>query len=623
MSDVSKFKIIDKVVNVKDNEGRALTNTKFNTLDNRINETNSNLNETNSKVDAIIKKFSNFVNVVTDFGADNTANTDSTEALKNAFATRDAFIYFPEGNYIISDSIKINSNTYVYGYRAVIQNSSSNNMFINNSDGTIGGYSANNNITIDGLRFVGLNMVQTIIAFSHAINIKILNCEFYSNSPNHDEQNWHLVEINSCKYVDINKCTFGGTSTFKTEMLQLDVATEHDVFPWFGPYDKTPCSNINITNCFFYHPEKYGFETLETKDAAIGNHNGSDSSPINFVNIMGCAFSNVKTIFKFEYLANSTISNNFAVNCQSGFAYSSYHIIKNVKIVDNTLIGNKDDYTEKASNSVLGRGISIGNLNGQLNENIIVSGNTVQNFVSHGIAINGVICEICNNIIRSCGATGLYCGYDSYKCSYHDNIAQNNGALDNLAVDILVSQTKNENVTLSGGNAIYDNRCDTMKAVIGTTNLLPTVIRNNNYVNFTNPTLKTDDIKIYGNSDYRTNSNNTNSSGTISASQTALSTWNTVYSFTATHTSYLLASINFIFPNTFNSGYVSRIAKNGEGFVNEITCPGKEMPMGASSLTGIVLAQKGDVISGDLYFKYGEGITGKYISTIIELPVAP
>lgn len=623
MSDVSKFKIIDKVVNVKDNEGRALTNTKFNTLDNRINETNSNLNETNSKVDAIIKKFSNFVNVVTDFGADNTANTDSTEALKNAFATRDAFIYFPEGNYIISDSIKINSNTYVYGYRAVIQNASSNNMFINNSDGTIGGYSANNNITIDGLRFIGLNMVQTIIAFSHAINIKILNCEFYSNSSNHDEQNWHLVEINSCKYVDINKCTFGGTSTFKTEMLQLDVATEHDVFPWFGPYDKTPCSNINITNCFFYHPEKYGFETLETKDAAIGNHNGSDSSPINFVNIMGCAFSNVKTIFKFEYLANSTISNNFAVNCQSGFAYSSSHIIKNVKIVDNTLIGNKDDYTEKASNSVLGRGISIGNLNGQLNENIIVSGNTVQNFVSHGIAINGVICEICNNIIRSCGATGLYCGYDSYKCSYHDNIAQNNGALDTLAVDILVSQIKNENVTLSGGNAIYDNRCDTMKAVIGTANLLPSVIRNNNYVSFTNPTLKTDDIKIYGNSDYRTNSNNTESSGTISATQTTLSTWNTVYSFTATHTSYLLVSINFIFPNTFNSGYVSRIAKNGEGFVNEITCPGKEMPMGASSLTGVVLAHKGDVISGDLYFKYGAGITGKYISSIIELPVAP
>lgn len=616
MSDVSKFKIIDKAVNVKDNEGRELISSNFNTLNNRINETNG-------RVDTIIRKFRNFINVVTDFGADNTANTDSTKALKNAFATRDAFIYFPAGNYLISDSIKINSNTYVYGYRAIIQNASSNNMFINNSDGTAGGYSANSNITLDGLRFVGLNMVQTIVAFSHAINIKILNCEFYSNSVNHDEQNWHLVEINSCKYVDIDKCIFGGTSKFKTEMLQLDVATSYEVFPWFGPYDNTPCSNVNITNCFFYHPEKYGFETLETKDAAIGNHNGSDTAPISFINIMGCHFDNVKTIFKFDYLSNSTISNNFAVNCQSGFAYSSYHIIKNVKIVDNTLIGNRDDYAEKASNSVLGRGISIGNLNGQLIENITVAGNIVRNFVSHGIAVNGIICEICNNIIRSCGATGVYCGYDSYKCSYHDNIAQSNGLLDTLAVDILVSQTKNEKVNLSGGNAIYDNRCDTMKAVIGTAGLLPSVIRNNNYVSFTNPNAKTDDIKIYGNSDYRTNSNNNKISGSIKEAQTALSTWNTVCSFIATHTSYLLVTINFVFPNSFNSGYVSRIANNGEGFANEITLASKEMPMGANTLTGVILAHKGDVISGDLYFKYGAGITGKYTMDIVELSVAP
>lgn len=623
MSDVSKFKIIDEIVNVKDNEGRLLISSNFNTLNNRINATNSKINETDGKIDKIIKKFANFVNVVTDFGADNTAQTDSTEALKQAFNVADAFIYFPAGNYLVSDSIKIKSNTYVYGYRAIIQNKASNNTFINNSDGKIGGYSANSNITLDGLSFVCLNMTQTIVAFSHSINIKILNCEFYSNSSNHDEQNWHLVEINSCKYVDIDKCIFSGSSKFKTEMLQLDVATAHDVFPWFGPYDNTPCSNINITNCFFYHPEKYGFETLETKDAAIGNHNGSDAAPILFINIMGCSFNNVKTIFKFDYLANSIISNNFAVNCQSGFAYSSYHIIKNVKIIDNNLIGNKDDYTEKASNSVLGRGISIGNLNGQLNENIIVSGNIVQNFVSHGIAINGVMCEICNNIIRSCGATGAYFGYDSYKCSYHDNIAQNNGLLDNLAVDILVSQTKNEKVTLSGGNAIYDNRCDTMKAVVGTINLLPSVIRNNNYVSFTNPTLKTNDLKIYGNSDYRTNSNNTKTSGEISSAQTAISKWNQVYSFTATHTSYLLVSINFIFPNSFNSGYVSRIAVNGEGFANEITCAAQEMPMGANTLTGVVLAHKGDTISGDLYFKYGGGITGKYSVDIIELPVAP
>ena len=49
MSDVSKFKIIDKIVNVKDNEGREFTNSKFNILDNRINATNG-------RVDAIVRR---------------------------------------------------------------------------------------------------------------------------------------------------------------------------------------------------------------------------------------------------------------------------------------------------------------------------------------------------------------------------------------------------------------------------------------------------------------------------------------------------------------------------------------------------------------------------------------
>ena len=159
MSDVSKFKILDKIVNVKDTEGRAEAITRYNQLlnkmekefeevDNNFLQVDNKFTAVNSAVSKINSKISNFVNVVTDYGADNTAKTDCTEALKKAFAVQDAFIYFPAGNYLISDSIKIKSNTYVYGYRALIQNNNSNNMFINDSDGTIGGYNANSHITV-------------------------------------------------------------------------------------------------------------------------------------------------------------------------------------------------------------------------------------------------------------------------------------------------------------------------------------------------------------------------------------------------------------------------------------------------------------------------------------------
>ena len=50
MSDVSKFKIIDKIVNVKDIEGRMLISSNFNTLNNRINTTDNKIIETDGKM---------------------------------------------------------------------------------------------------------------------------------------------------------------------------------------------------------------------------------------------------------------------------------------------------------------------------------------------------------------------------------------------------------------------------------------------------------------------------------------------------------------------------------------------------------------------------------------------
>lgn len=617
MSDVSKFKIIDKIVNVKDNEGRELTNSKFNILDNRINATNG-------RVDAIVRKFRNFVNVVTDFGADNTANTDCTEALKNAFATRDAFIYFPAGNYLISDSIKINSNTYVYGYRALIQNATSNNMFINNSDGTKGVYNANSHITIDGLWFRGFNMTQTLVAFGHCAYINIINCVFESNSATHEQQNWHLLEINSCARVLIENCHFGGTATFKTEMLQLDVATQEMVFPWFGPYDNTPCSQVEISNCNFSHPEKYGYDTLGLSDAGIGNHNGGSIAPIEYINIHGCQFNNVKTPFKFYYLRFSSITDNIAQNCMSGFAYLSDHIIDNVRISDNIFYGNASDYTDKITNTALGRGISIGTLKGQQCGNNIISGNIVNGFASHGIAVNGEFSEICNNIARFNGYTGIYADYDQYKCNTHDNIAEGNAVLDQENYDLFVSHTHGSAVARSGGNDIYNNKANIVRCAVYSTDNLKSRFHNNVYNEITYPS-SFNSLNVYGNTKFNGNPNYYYDYKPIASPTTG--EWNRTATFTIDHTFYALINFQVVLPANFVGTFHLRIIDTSSNTTIGFTTVENSYQSVAHSGGNLSIFYKllnGHNMAGEIFFAHIDGTVETVTASImaIELPVS-
>lgn len=635
MSDVSKFNILNKIINIKDIEGRAEALARYNQLltkmekefveiDNNFLQVDNKFTAVNSAVSKINSKISNFVNVVTDFGADNTATTDCTEALKKAFAVQDAFIYFPAGNYLISDSIKIKSNTYVYGYRALIQNKDSNNMFINDSDGTAGGYNANSHITIDGLWFRGLNMTQTIVAFGHCSDIRIINCDFASNSATHEQQNWHLVEINSCRRVLIENCHFTGTATFKTEMLQLDVATQAMVFPWFGPYDNTPCTNVEISNCNFSHPEKYGYETLGLSDAGIGNHNGANSAPIEYINIHGCHFNNVKTAFKFEYLRFSIIDNNIAENCMSGFAYLTSHIIDTVKITNNTFYGNVDDYTDKVSNTALGRGISIGTLNGQQCSNNIISGNNVIGFATHGIAVNGEFCDVSNNIIRSNGYTGLYTDYDNYKCNFHDNICDGNARLDQENWDLFVSHTHTSKITRSGGNDIYNNKASIIRCAVYSTDNLKSRVHDNVYSEITYPTTF-NKLNVYGNTKFDGNPNYAFDNANISSPSGGQ--WYTPVHFTTDHTCYALINFQVIIPanfvGTFNIRIIDTSSNTTLGFDTIDTSHASSTTHTGGNLTICVKILNGHTISGELFFVYSDKAVTSVDAQIImlELPV--
>lgn len=612
MSYVSNFNINDNIIKVKDTEGREL-------IQNLRTDLNSEIGSMNDKFSKLASRFTNYINVVSDYGADNTGKTDSTINLQKAFNNINALIYFPPGLYVISDSIKINSNTYVFGHNnVVISNNTSNNSFINNSSGSTGGFSANNNIIIENISFLTSNLTHTNVAFGHCSDIFIINCSFASNT---GTQNWHLLEINSCSNVWIDRCTFEGTSQFKTEMLQLDVSTSSDVFPWFGPYDNTDCDNIKITNCTFKHPARYDYSTLTSRDAAIGNHNGGERPVISNVFISNCNFNHVKSAFKFQCLINSVITNNIVYDCMSGFAYLSNHVIRNVKITNNYFSGNRYDYTEKQTNTVLGRGISISNAMGQNCSNNIITNNIVENFATHGIACTGNYTIVANNNVNNCGHYGIYADYDNYKSDYHDNIAYSNFLLDTETCDFFVSHTQTSNVINAGGNDIHDNKCGKMRCAMFTEKMLKSRVYNNVYDSIIYPT-SFNRLNVYGNTNFNGNPNYYYNKLTLTADNTVNYKWNEGPYFTADHTCYAAITLTVKIDSNFNGEFVAQIKDYDGLIICYQTCVSNtNTSRNGVTVTTIAKVLTGHKIGALLYFESGGGVIGHAEITATELPI--
>ena len=624
MAEVSRFKILEQILTVNDGHARDLLSQYKEKFNGKIDELNSKINDSNThfndEIDKIIARGAHVINVVSDYEADNTGKTDSTQALKNAIENNsNAVIFFPSGSYITTEPIKINSNTYLYGKTASVNNYTSDVIFINNSSGTNGNYYANNNIIIDGLSILGHNLTQTCIAFGHCRNIRIINCELGSYSDNHSTQNWHLLEINSCKNVWIDKCYFTGTATFSNEMLQLDVATSEEAFPWFGPYDNTACIDVNITNCTFTHPEKY-YSSFSHSDVAIGNHNGSSSAPIRNISINNCQMNNVKTAFRFAYLANSSITNNNIENCISGFAYSSSHIINNTRISDNVFRGNVEDYTTSPGNTEIGRGISIGAVNGQYCANNIISNNIIENFASHGIAVQGKYCDISNNIIRSCGQNGLYADYNELMCNLHGNLSASNGVLNNSAYDIFVSHTKTENFGDAGRNDIYNNKCNSLKCLYYSENMYVSRVYNNIYNTIQYPSSPY--LTVYGNNNYNGNTRYRNSAVIPAAS---VGTWTKAGEFTVDHTCYMNLTYTITLSSNLQGFFIARIRSDKYTTAYAYQMAGCNAE--TASNTGLTLNitdrfYNGHTIYGEFFFIAMEkpvSVTG--IIKAVELPI--
>ena len=407
-------------------------------------------------------------------------------------------------------------------------------------------------------------------------------------------------------------------------MIQLDAATNYGSYNWFGPYDNSPSTEITIENCNFSHPEKINYNVLSSEDCAIGNRNSNESAPLYHVIINNCQFNNIKNIFRFINLNYSTISNNIANNCMSGFAFIANQTIINTQIINNSFTGNRNDFVTNID-TAYGRGISIGIAEGTSSSNNTITGNTIDNFASYGIFVNGLYSNISNNIITSCGYTGLYTDYDCFKCSIHDNIVLNNAIIDQENYDIFIYHGASSKLTMGGANDIYNNKCNSIRGEItNSDNAEKSRVYNNVYSEITYPT-DFEYLNMYGNIKYTGNSGYYYQTDVLNKHNTTNGSWNTISAFTCDHTCFMIITFVATINANFEGAATIRLRSGvNTNLAYQTSESSKPSTTGGPTMTIITKVNANQPIYGELFFVYGGGgadINGIATLTAVELPV--
>lgn len=217
----------------------------------------------------------NFISVA-DFGAVADDDKDDVKAIQAALDySRDnglPIIYFPKGVYLIgqhlfdvensgvSSSLHVFSGqTLIFENGAILRRSKASvtHMLFSHNEPDAVGYIGCHDITIIGATVdenAAFGTKDTAFNFSHGDRINVIGCEFYGAS------DWHSIEINSCRNVLIDKCTFRDNRN--TEDIQLDAALASGNI---GKDDHTVCHDIVISNCRFKTDGHY----------SIGNHSNA------------------------------------------------------------------------------------------------------------------------------------------------------------------------------------------------------------------------------------------------------------------------------------------------------------------------------------------------------------
>ena len=347
-------------------------------------------------------------------------NTLTGEAIQSALdgiaALGGGAVYLTPGTYAVSATIVIPSNIHLIGLgEVVLQRAAAiNAIILNDADGTTGLYDANENICLENIKFDCNSAIYTanctMVSFGHASNIRIINCQFYGESGA-----WHMVELNGVYNGLLENCHLYDY-TGSVEMIQLDLAFGSAGFPWFGPYDDTPCKNITIRNCYF---EASGSEI------AIGNHTFVSGYGPSYITIEGCTFRDFATTISLGDVSQFRVAKNKFVECDVGI----YFRVRSNDVYDWVLEDNVhfDAFATGAAEHRFFYGYS--ETLAKIFSRIKILNNIISGCHTHGIGFTATADVIIDgNIITGCGRNAVFL-YGCAGAVISNNACKNNNLL--------------------------------------------------------------------------------------------------------------------------------------------------------------------------------------------------
>ena len=387
--------------------------------------------------------------------------TDTDEVVQQKINTPNVSkIIFAKGTYNnITTTKNIPSNKTLIGYGAIIVAPSSIEwvVFQNDSNGTIGGYNANENINILGFEFNGENLLSgqgaSIMGFIHCNHIIIKDCKF--------RRLWtggHFIELNACHACVVDSCYFYDYTG--TEMVQLDQATDVGTYPVMpnGPWDNTGCSAITITNCTFENPQAYTAEHgADTFPAGIGIHNKNGNNTTH-IKVVGNTFATITTALRFVKVASSVFNNNTAYGIYNFFSVATdSNAATTANFAGNVISGNTINCAAKIASPTVVDSYKYTAItyNGT---NSIIANNQIWNATADGITIRGNDNTISNNRISYCGRSGI-----SLITTTNTNVVGNNCTSNKVSnveafdADIRISGTTTCNINTNTTSSLNVN----------------------------------------------------------------------------------------------------------------------------------------------------------------------
>lgn len=316
--------------------------------------------------------------------------TDCTPALRTALATRRngwaSARFTTPGVYYVAQQVALGARTLIYiGAGVTIKTPGTIALFVNGDGTGAGGYSGAGQLVFMGEGVIDCNNGLGAANLSHAEGVVFRGLTVKNG------KDTHLLEINSSKDVLISECTFDGmavTDGNKHELIQIDYSYSSG-FPFFGPYDNTPCRNVVVESCVF-----------KNGHSGLGSHASPPAGLHNGITVRDCGFYSMTAygIRAEGWGAGSEISNNYLENCGDRPVY----VLGNTDGLDvlyNTVVGGS---TTNLS------GLRFSESNGVYPKNCNVIGNKVYDAMGDGIYLGGLTGGIVQlNEVYRCAKSGF------------------------------------------------------------------------------------------------------------------------------------------------------------------------------------------------------------------------